>query len=173
MPRYIVERTFPEGLKIPVDEEGAEMCRKVVLSNEEDSVTWIHSYVSDDGKRLSAPTTHLRRKQFGARPNATNCRSIGSRRFASWTRISIANAACIRAQIGAWDIKRKERNKMTTHSNITDNLTPGNILAPLSRNSKRRRFIMLRPTFLLLISLLITLWTLSPTLGQEVRKRRS
>ena len=44
MPRYIVERNFPEGLKIPVTEEGAEMCRQAVLNNEEDSVTWLHSY---------------------------------------------------------------------------------------------------------------------------------
>jgi hypothetical protein len=51
MPRYIVERSFPEGLKIPLNDEGAEICRKVVLINEEDSVTWIHSYVSDDGKK--------------------------------------------------------------------------------------------------------------------------
>lgn len=51
MPRYVVERSFPEGLKIRVDEEGAEMCRMVVLNNLEDNVTWIHSYVSDDGKK--------------------------------------------------------------------------------------------------------------------------
>ena len=51
MPRYIVERSFPEGLKIPITEEGAEMCRKAVLNNEEDSVTWLHSYVSKDGTK--------------------------------------------------------------------------------------------------------------------------
>ena len=51
MPRYIVERTFPEGLRIPLNDEGAEICRQVLLDNEEDSVTWIHSYVSDDGKK--------------------------------------------------------------------------------------------------------------------------
>jgi len=51
MPRYMVERSFPEGLKIPVDDEGAEICRKVVLNNAEDNVTWIHSYVSEDGKK--------------------------------------------------------------------------------------------------------------------------
>jgi hypothetical protein len=51
MGRYIVERSFPEGLKISVSEEGAELCRKIVLSHEEDSVTWLHSYVSDDGKK--------------------------------------------------------------------------------------------------------------------------
>ena len=51
MPRYIVERTFPEGLKIPLNDDGAEISRQVLLGNEEDSVTWIHSYVSDDGKK--------------------------------------------------------------------------------------------------------------------------
>jgi len=51
MPRYMVERSFPERLKIPVNEEGAKMCRLVVLNNEEDSVTWIHSYVSEDGMK--------------------------------------------------------------------------------------------------------------------------
>ena len=51
MPRYMVERSFPEGLRIPVNDEGAEMCRTVVLNNAEDNVTWIHSYVSDDGKK--------------------------------------------------------------------------------------------------------------------------
>jgi uncharacterized protein DUF4242 len=49
MPRYMVERSFPDGLKIPVNEEGAQKCLAMVLNNEEDSVTWIHSYVSTDG----------------------------------------------------------------------------------------------------------------------------
>ena len=51
MQRYLVERSFPEGLKISVNHEGAEMCRMIVLNSAEDGVTWIHSYVSDDGKK--------------------------------------------------------------------------------------------------------------------------
>ena len=51
MPRYIVERNFPQGLKISVNDEGAEMCRMVVMNNEDDGVTWIQSYVSEDGKK--------------------------------------------------------------------------------------------------------------------------
>lgn len=38
MPRYIVERTFPEGLNIPMDEVGAETCRSVVSNNAQDQV---------------------------------------------------------------------------------------------------------------------------------------
>lgn len=48
MPRYLVERTFPEGLAIPVTEEGATICLNVVNNNAEDTVTWVHSYVTDD-----------------------------------------------------------------------------------------------------------------------------
>ena len=51
MPRYLVERSFPEGLNVPADGAGAEVCRTVVLNNAEDEVTWIHSYVSDDRKK--------------------------------------------------------------------------------------------------------------------------
>ena len=48
MPRYMVERTFPTGLAIPINPEGAEAVRKVVAVNAEEAVTWVHSYVSDD-----------------------------------------------------------------------------------------------------------------------------
>ena len=48
MPRYIVERTFSDGLHIPMNEEGAATCRVVVTNNADDQVTWVHSYVSDD-----------------------------------------------------------------------------------------------------------------------------
>ena len=48
MPRYIVEREFPDGLRIPVDETGARACLAVVASNLTDQVTWVHSYVSAD-----------------------------------------------------------------------------------------------------------------------------
>ncbi len=51
MPRYMVERAFPEGLRIPINDEGEEMCRKVILNNAEEGVTWVHTYVSDDGKK--------------------------------------------------------------------------------------------------------------------------
>ena len=48
MPRYIVERTFTEGLHIPMNAEGARVCHTVVTNNTDDLVTWVHSYVSDD-----------------------------------------------------------------------------------------------------------------------------
>lgn len=48
MPRYLVERTFPDGLLIPTTDDGAAVCLNVVGNNAEQRVTWIHSYVSED-----------------------------------------------------------------------------------------------------------------------------
>jgi hypothetical protein len=48
MPRFMVERTFPDGLRIPVTDEGAAACLGVVDRNRESGVTWVHSYVNDD-----------------------------------------------------------------------------------------------------------------------------
>ncbi len=66
MPRYIVQRTFPEGLQIPVDEGGADVCRGVVDRNAQEGVTWISSFVSEDKTRTfcvyDAPTPEAIRK---------------------------------------------------------------------------------------------------------------
>ena len=51
MPRYMVEREFPEGLQIPINEEGEAVCGGVITRNAEDGVNWVHSYVSTDKKR--------------------------------------------------------------------------------------------------------------------------
>jgi hypothetical protein len=51
MPRYLVEREFPDGLQIPVDETGAQACLAIVDGNLADQVTWVHSYVSADKKK--------------------------------------------------------------------------------------------------------------------------
>jgi hypothetical protein len=51
MPRYLVERTFPNELQIPADAEGARICLDVVDRNADDGVTWVHSYVSDDKRK--------------------------------------------------------------------------------------------------------------------------
>lgn len=49
MPRYLVERTFTDdGLIIPMDEIGAQICLSVVSNNAQYQVTWVHSYVSED-----------------------------------------------------------------------------------------------------------------------------
>jgi hypothetical protein len=48
MARYVVERTFSDGLNIPVDSEGRRVCLGVVDRNAEVGVTWVHSYVSED-----------------------------------------------------------------------------------------------------------------------------
>ncbi len=51
MPRYLVERTFPQGIGVPAGAEGADACRAVIQRNEREGVTWLHSYVSEDGTR--------------------------------------------------------------------------------------------------------------------------
>ena len=51
MPRYIVQRSFPEGLHIPVKNGGADICRAVVERNAEEGVTWVSSFVSEDKTR--------------------------------------------------------------------------------------------------------------------------
>jgi hypothetical protein len=51
MPRYVVERTFTDGLHIPADEQGAKACLTVVDVNASEGVTWIHSYVTPDGSK--------------------------------------------------------------------------------------------------------------------------
>lgn len=51
MPRYMIERTFPDGLIVPVTDEGAQSCLGVVKANARDGVTWVHSYVSQDKKK--------------------------------------------------------------------------------------------------------------------------
>ena len=48
MPRYLVQRSFPEGLWIPADPDGEKTCLAVVETNADDGVTWLHSYVSVD-----------------------------------------------------------------------------------------------------------------------------
>jgi hypothetical protein len=60
MPRFMVERTFPDGLAIPMNADGAEVCCNVVDTNATEGVTWVHSYVTSDRKKTfciyDAPT---------------------------------------------------------------------------------------------------------------------
>ncbi|HJZ39477.1 MAG TPA: DUF4242 domain-containing protein [Bacteroidales bacterium] len=68
--RFLVERSFPNGLNIPVNEEGSKMCLTVVSNNAEDNVTWIHSYVTKDKKKTyciyDAPSEEAIRKSAKA-----------------------------------------------------------------------------------------------------------
>ena len=51
MPRHMVERTFPDGLRIPMNDEGAKGVAEVVDVNSTQGVTWVHSYVSTDKRK--------------------------------------------------------------------------------------------------------------------------
>lgn len=61
MPRYIVERALPQGWPIPADHY-----RGVLERNTDEGVTWIQSYVSEDGTTAfclyEAPTPEAIRK---------------------------------------------------------------------------------------------------------------
>ena len=48
MPRYVVERSFPEGFELPYGRAGIDVCRGVIGINENLGVTWLFSYVRDD-----------------------------------------------------------------------------------------------------------------------------
>lgn len=66
MPRYIVQRTFPEGLRIPANAGGADLCAGVIERNAQEGVTWISSFVSEDKTRTfcvyDAPSPEAIRK---------------------------------------------------------------------------------------------------------------
>lgn len=51
MPRYMVERTFPDGLAIPINDDGVKAVTQVVDNNRDEDVTWVHSYVSIDKRK--------------------------------------------------------------------------------------------------------------------------
>lgn len=50
MPRYLVQRTFSDGLSFPTDESGRKTVETIVAANGDHDVTWVHSYVSDDDR---------------------------------------------------------------------------------------------------------------------------
>jgi len=66
MPRYLVERTFPNGLALSPDANGIAASRAVIERNAEAQVTWIHSYVTPDKGRTfciyDAPTPEAVRR---------------------------------------------------------------------------------------------------------------
>jgi hypothetical protein len=51
MPRYLIERTFPDRLNVPMNETGAEALGGVIMRNAEKGVTWVQSFVTPDKKR--------------------------------------------------------------------------------------------------------------------------
>lgn len=51
MPRYLVERTYSEGLGIPTTGAGVLSCLVVVGKNSDAGVTWLHSYVTEDRRK--------------------------------------------------------------------------------------------------------------------------
>jgi len=51
MPRYLVERTFPDGLGLLAAAAGPRDLSAVIGANAQHGVTWIHSYVTSDGRR--------------------------------------------------------------------------------------------------------------------------
>jgi hypothetical protein len=69
MPRYVVERTFPDGWLVSVDADGADICRAIVDHNTEAGVTWVESYVSEDKAKAfciyDAPNPEAIRRSAG------------------------------------------------------------------------------------------------------------
>ncbi len=66
MPRYVIERTFPNGLEIPMNSKGAEGTLKFVARNADEGVFWVHSYVTHDKNKTfsvyDGPTPEAIRK---------------------------------------------------------------------------------------------------------------
>lgn len=66
MPRYVVERTFPDGLPIPYGADGVQVCMAMVDRNAFEGVTWVNSYVSEDKRKsfcvYDAPSPEAIRK---------------------------------------------------------------------------------------------------------------
>lgn len=69
MARYLVERTFPDGLGLAPTQQGCDVARTVIGNNAEKGVTWIHSYVTRDKRRTyciyDAPSPEAIRETAG------------------------------------------------------------------------------------------------------------
>ena len=48
MPRYVVERIFPEGFPV----QSVDQCLALVERNADEDVMWLQSYVSEDRRRV-------------------------------------------------------------------------------------------------------------------------
>lgn len=48
MPRYLVERSFPQRLDIPMNADGRKTIDGVIANNADHGVTWVHSYVNPE-----------------------------------------------------------------------------------------------------------------------------
>ena len=48
MPRYLIERSFPAGLSIPMNADAKKAIAGVVANNAEHGATWVHSYVNPE-----------------------------------------------------------------------------------------------------------------------------
>jgi hypothetical protein len=77
MPRYVVERTFRDGLRVPAGEEGSDVCLVVVDRNADEGVTWVHSYVSADKTKTfcvyDAPSPEAIRKTAARNDLPVDC----------------------------------------------------------------------------------------------------
>jgi hypothetical protein len=51
MPRYLVERSFPDGFQLPADASGVRSCVAMIECNVQERVSWLRSYVSMDKRR--------------------------------------------------------------------------------------------------------------------------
>lgn len=66
MPRYLVERTYPERFDIPLNDIGRQRCQTIIDNDALDGVTWLYSYVTLDKRRsfcvCDAPTPEAVRR---------------------------------------------------------------------------------------------------------------
>ena len=66
MPRYLIERTFPEALDLPGPAQATQARLAFAENSALDGVTWVHSYVAPDGRKsyciCDAPTPEAVRR---------------------------------------------------------------------------------------------------------------
>ncbi len=51
MPRYLIERTYPDQFAISLDLDGAQRCQTIIASDALEQVTWLHSYITPDRRK--------------------------------------------------------------------------------------------------------------------------